>query len=398
MQPVFLVIGNPGNRRVDYFHQAVASHGGRILLISYQQLLEQFNNIKHVLLDKLQAFDTNHLYIRIESPGECPVVERKLIKLGAQINGIELPERSIEHGRLYGVRYWYLGFIRLLTELNVLPSLASSCGKIAKFINPPNDIALMFDKDACHKHLEQHAISVPNRLPQFDSYEALRDYMHRERSLRVFIKLNHGSSASGVAAYETKPSGQREQITTSMELCRTNKKIAFYNSLKIRRYRQQEDIQPIIQFLLDEGAHIERWVPKSQIEGHSYDLRVVTINGRAAHTVVRKSRNPLTNLHLGNQRGTLAELGWSSDVKQRVFNAVESVAATFPDTFYAGVDVMLTHRSQHPFILEVNAFGDLLPGIKHQGYDTYSSQLIQLSRYALNNSSDWVERAAGDFR
>jgi hypothetical protein len=53
---------------------------------------------------------------------------------------------------------------------------------------------------------------------------------------------------------------------------------------------------------------VEEWVPKAGIADHTFDLRIVTIAGQPRHTVLRLSKAPMTNLHLGAHRGALQEV------------------------------------------------------------------------------------------
>ncbi|HEY3321300.1 MAG TPA: hypothetical protein VGP72_12590 [Planctomycetota bacterium] len=49
-------------------------------------------------------------------------------------------------------------------------------------------------------------------------------------------------------------------------------------------------------------------MPKAGIADHTFDLRIVTIAGQPRHTVLRLSKAPMTNLHLGAHRGALQEV------------------------------------------------------------------------------------------
>jgi hypothetical protein len=42
----------------------------------------------------------------------------------------------------------------------------------------------------------------------------------------------------------------------------------------------------------------------------------------------------------------------------------------FPKSLYAGIDLLLMPGLRKPAILEINAFGDLLPNVLHNGLDT----------------------------
>ncbi len=50
----------------------------------------------------------------------------------------------------------------------------------------------------------------------------------------------------------------------------------------------------------------------------------------------------------------------------------------FPTSHYAGVDLLFTPSYRHHAVLEINAFGDLLPGILCDGLDTYEAELSAL--------------------
>jgi hypothetical protein len=52
--------------------------------------------------------------------------------------------------------------------------------------------------------------------------------------------------------------------------------------------------------------------------------------------------------------------------------------ACFPASMYAGLDLLLTPGFRRHAVLEVNAFGDLLSGVLHDGADTYEAELRAL--------------------
>ncbi|MFE0426863.1 STM4014 family protein, partial [Streptomyces sp. NPDC058953] len=119
---------------------------------------------------------------------------------------------------------------------------------------------------------------------------------------RVFVKLAHGSSASGVLAVQT-AGGGRIRATTSVE---RDERGRLFNSLRVRHYTDEAEVAAIVDTLAPDGLHIERWLPKASQDRRSADLRVVVTEGRATHAVLRTSRSPMTNLHLGGARGDLA--------------------------------------------------------------------------------------------
>jgi hypothetical protein len=112
---------------------------------------------------------------------------------------------------------------------------------------------------------------------------------------------------------------------------------------------------------------------------------------------VRLGKNtPITNLHLGNPRGDegalLAAIG--AEAWEDAKAACERAAAVFPGSLYAGVDVLVRPRAAElevarpargrapHAILEINAFGDLLPGVRHSGDDTYEAEIKAVLRDA----------------
>ena len=81
-----------------------------------------------------------------------------------------------------------------------------------------DDVEVMFDKRQCQARFAGHGIPVPAGLGEVGSFEQLRARMRETGHRRVFVKLAHGSSASGVVAYET--NGRRQLATTTVEMVR----------------------------------------------------------------------------------------------------------------------------------------------------------------------------------
>jgi hypothetical protein len=192
------------------------------------------------------------------------------------------------------------------------------------------------------------------------------------------VKLAHGSSASGVVALR-EAAGKLSAITPVERIRRGGATILF-NSRSIRHYTRPDEIADIIDILCREGAQVEEWLPKGLINRKPFDVRVLTIAGSAAHFVVRVGNSPMTNLHLGNPRGDAAALLESigPEAWREATAACERAAAQFPGSLYAGVDLLIAarpRRGARHAILEINAFGDLLPGVLHAGQDTYGAEI-----------------------
>jgi len=242
-------------------------------------------------------------------------------------------------------------------------------------MNCTDDIALMFDKPRCHETLSSNGVSVPRALGCPRSFDDLMERMTARSCRRVFIKLAHGSSASGIVAYRT--DGQRHQATTTVEMVRKGNDLLLYNSRRIRVYQDLDEIAELVDALCRHRVHVEEWLPKAGFAGRTFDLRVVVIAGRARHTVVRLSHSPMTNLHLLNGRGDADALRacMRPGVWEAAMHTCEAAMACFKGSLYGGVDLLFTPDFKRHAVLEVNAFGDLLPEVLHDGLDTYDAEV-----------------------
>jgi glutathione synthase/RimK-type ligase-like ATP-grasp enzyme len=243
-------------------------------------------------------------------------------------------------------------------------------------MNSFDDVAVMFDKPRCQALLRDHGIPVAPGLGEIESFADLRRRMTETGCSRVFIKPAHGSSASGVIAYQT--NGARHRATTTVEVQKHGDKLHLYNSRRIRVYQDVDDIRPLVDELSRHRVYVERWLPKAGIDGRTFDLRVVVIARRAMHTVVRLGRHPMTNLHLLGGRGSLehvlqkiGSVGWAEI--QRTCERV--MTSCFAGSLYAGIDLRISPDFRHHHVLEVNAFGDLLPDVLWNGRDTYETEI-----------------------
>lgn len=353
--PRITVVGNPGHRRVTGFHAAAVAAGlPAPHLVTWED----------VLRGRELGFPAGP--VRLDSPGEETAVHALL--------GGPADATRVEGG---GARH--AAFLRALARVRA--AVASSPG--AWLVNEPGDVAVMFDKPRAHAVLAAAGVPVPAAVGgpgsgPVASYAELRDRMRAAREPRVFVKPAHGSSASGVVALET--SGSRVQATTAVELVRTGGAIRLFNSLRIRKYRDEADVADLIDALCPDTVHVESWLPKLTLGGHAVDLRVLVVAGRATHVVARGSRSPMTNLHLGNARADVAEVrrAVGEDVWHEAMRTCVRAAGCFPRTLHVGVDLLFGVDRRRHAVGEVNAFGDLLPGVTHRGRDTWGEQVRAL--------------------
>lgn len=371
MSRTLAFIANPENRRASCFTDACRRCGlPDPLVLPWREVLRDDFPLHERLAD---AGD-----LRIESPGENFEVERLLIGLGSDSTRAEnvwpwisteaAAALEIDHGRLRLQRQWYHGW---LTALAKIESAAKDCG--VAMMNAPSDIAVMFDKAATQTLLHAAEVPVSPNLGICENFADLHTRMRASGMNRVFLKPCHSSSASGVVALET-DGRNRWQATTSATLAPPGN---LYNSLNLQKLRNLSRIRQLIDAICRERALAERWIPKAAIGGRIYDLRILVIGRKAGHVVVRTSRSPITNLHLGNERGDLnavrmqlGESKWAA-----VLGTAEMAAACFPRCHYLAVDLMVDTALRRFVVAEVNAFGDLLPGILWDGMTTWEAEL-----------------------
>ncbi|EEF59513.1 STM4014 family protein [Pedosphaera parvula] len=377
----FIILGNLENRRVQFFQQALARLDfPAATLISWIDFLTG-----RVHLSEIVEPDA---ILRIESPGENFKVEKRLLALGADAGEVEgnstllskseVESLTLDPGLIRHSRQWYLGFRAALQSIE---TQLATCPP-HQVMNAPADIAIMFDKRRCHTHLFENDVPVPCALPPVHNFEQLLHAMREAGLPRVFIKPAHGSSASGVVALAT----NRNQIVayTSVEMVRNEGNLRLYNSIKIKRYDSIAEVAPLVDALCHQRVHVEQWLPKAGLNGQACDLRVVVVDGSASHVVVRCSHSPMTNLHLGNSRGNLETLRKRINPEhwRSALQSCERALAAFPHSHYAGVDLLISNNFKHHAVLEMNAFGDLLPNILHDGHDTYEREIITFTRQA----------------
>jgi glutathione synthase/RimK-type ligase-like ATP-grasp enzyme len=347
------VVGTPGDRRPALFAGACRSAG-----LPEPRLVPWTDVLRGAPL----SFEAGEV-VRVDSPGEDAEAD-------ALLRGPGPP------ARVGGGARWHRTFTAALRRL-----AAEAAASGARLLGDVEEIAVMFDKRLCHARLLAAGVPVPAALPEVDGYASLRARMAGAGERRVFVKPAHGSSASGVVALQTAPG--RVRAVTSALLAGDR----LVNSLRVRSYETEDEVAALIDLLAPDGLHVERWLPKATVGGRVFDLRVVVIGGEPTHAVVRTSRTPMTNLHLGGARGdlgavrrALGEDGW-----RRALDVCARAAACFPGSPMVGVDLLVGYGLKRFAVCEVNAFGDLLPGLtglpgsSAEGLDTYGAQVRAVS-------------------
>ncbi len=403
-QPL-LLIGNPNNRRTLGLQEARQRLGLQpALMLPYARLLQTWRR-GGTMADAVQqclegrGATNRQALIRLDAPGEDWEVECELLFLGA-VNDVSplndgLSARMIpaeqtltleqEWGRIYAPNQWFRGWKACLERIR---HEALEYWPNARFMNDPDDIAIMFDKRKCQQHLSAHGVRVPPTLQSSEpirNYEDLRKAMTTAGMSRVFVKLACGSGASGVVAYQVNPRTGAEIAITTVGMEQIQEKIIFYNEGRMRRYTHTSEISALMDWLCAEGAQIERWMAKASLGSSVFDIRQLVAGGQAGHAIVRLSQTPITNLHLRNERLLPAEAGLDEQQMSGVQTAAKAAMAAFPNSWSAGIDVMLSGGNEpRAYILDVNPFGDLLYRVQHNGLGTYEWEMELLRKEPYN--------------
>lgn len=377
-EPGFVLIANPGSRRVELFQAALRALSlPPARVIAYADILAR-------RLDLAQEIPAD-AFVKIDSPGRDFAVEKAILQWGADSPATSattahpyasasaevIAEWPFRKGEILFPTQWFCGFCQLMSHIE--QGLAHIRPRFR--MTDPRETITMFDKPVCHDLLERCDIPVPRALHAVVSYDDLLARMASALMPRVFLKLAYGSSGSGAVAFQT--SNGRQRATTTVELVHDGPTLRLFNSRRIRTYTDPVTIRTLIDALCQHRVHVEEWFPKAGVNGHTFDLRILGIANRVRHIVVRASKHPITNLHLLNDRGDLdavrAKLQpahWDA-----LMNTCHRILALFPRTLTVAMDVAIRSDFRAHAVLELNAFGDLLPGVLHECQDVYTAQI-----------------------
>jgi hypothetical protein len=190
---------------------------------------------------------------------------------------------------------------------------------------------------------------------------ALLEGLRRRQWKTAYVKLNTGSSASGIAVVHA--CDEPPWAITSL----LHRDGEFFNTRRLQLVRGGE-LDAVLAFILREDAMVQQGIPMAQIDGQNFDVRVVMIHGRPAFTVFRLSHQPMTNLHLGGRRGDLAACRAAIPTRAwlDVLDDCTAAARLYPTCAAIGIDVVFERGYLRHYLLEVNAFGDFFPGLQDE--------------------------------
>ena len=372
--PRIVLVGDPEDNHCSLFADASRALGLTTTCHRYDQAYRD----PRPLFDDVMEADI----VRFETPGRGAALRIFLLETGAAVTGTgptgdALAQAIARKGQIVAPDLWHAGFVHVLNELHATMQDVSP----ARFLSTPTEIAAMFDKCACYSRLAIAGLPVPSSLDPVGSFDELVAGMEASAISSVFVKLRHGSAASGIVALRIRR-GRMHATTTVEQATGDGGEALLFNSRRVRTLSDSQGIAALVNALCRYGVHVERWVPKLGVAGKNADLRVLVIDGRVACQVVRMSKSPITNLHLGGERAApeILRQHLRADCLEQALASCVRVGQCFPGAFQYAVDLALTSDGKSHRILEVNAFGDLLKGVEIDGVDPYTYQLKVLTR------------------
>ncbi len=365
-----ILIASLEDRRATGFLRAASARGVEVSAIDHQVLLAQ--------PERLLALLDRPAWVRLDAMG--PECTPRLLALGG------VHDREPAHGELVAPAARHRGFLAHLERLAKVVATRSWC-----WLTPPALVAELFDKDRTAERLAAHEIRTTEVLHVSEhTPEGLFAAMAERGASRVFVKLRFGSSASGLAVVSQR--NGRRTVWTTLE--RSGGR--WFNSLRVRRLDSASAQDAALAFVLGEGARVELADQKLRLRGRHCDVRFVIVEGRCRLALPRTSTHPITNLHLGGTRGDAVALRPLVG-PERWAEAVDMAERAAHGAFMVGVDLLFRASDLAPRVIEVNAFGDLLPGLRSEGRDAYDWQVeALLARKPLGATPGELSRRAFD--
>lgn len=324
-------------------------------------------------------------YIRFDSPDQDDIARAALYQLG-QAHAEEVGLKPLSDEDIESLRFGEIG-----SPSQLAFGIAAAITKISDMVDGANaqlsisadDVATMFDKAACNQHLGKAIIAVPQSIPFSGGFDALVEAMDSHRASRVFVKLRHGAAAAGIMALVR--NGDQWIGTTTAVIGDDGRA---YASRKLRRIHNRADIAHIIDTLAPLGLHVERWVPKMGHEGRTVDLRIVVMGGNQLFPVLRSSHHPITNLHIGGQRGPIEAFAekLGPEVWDDIMSNARRAARTFPSAHCLGLDSAVLVDGRRHVALEVNAFGDHVRDFTDNGFNIHGALMHHIATVMPRNA------------
>ena len=362
--PRYVILANPHGKRWQFYSRDLSAFWRQrgiepaVTLIPWREVVPRLGRLDGLLLELGSAV------FRLESPGRDPEVMRLLLEAATPVRGVSFSKSALISPGLV-----YEGFCRTLSglreSLDGRPQLRPLACPLA--------VAELFDKTATSRRLTAAGLPCPPSLSPPQSSAELLELLRARRFKTAYVKLNTGSSATGIAVVH--PLDDPPWAVTSMVRIGD----VYHNTRKLQKISGPA-LDDVLSFLLREGAFIQEGIPMAQIDGQNFDLRVVIIHDTVAFSIFRQSGLPMTNLHLGGRRGEWAAC--RAQVPTRAWlDALDhcTEAARLYPAATVGVDLVFERSFARHFILEINAFGDFFPELTDARGRTVHSVEIEMT-------------------
>src|SRR5262245_15365701 len=197
--PRYAVIVNPDSKRWQAYAQDLRAFWQQrgstveVDVVPWSAVIAREGN-----LDGLPAFANDRpALVRLESPGRDFGVAKQLLEIGARVTGEVEDWAALEYrkGRLVRPGLLYRGFAHVLRGLHESfarrPHLTP--------LTCPLAVGEMFDKTATCERLARAGIPCPPWCPPSGDVADLLEELRARGWSPAYVKLNTGSSASGIA-------------------------------------------------------------------------------------------------------------------------------------------------------------------------------------------------------
>lgn len=236
------------------------------------------------------------------------------------------------------------------------------------------EVAEAFDKSHTQAGWRSRGIATPRELRAGQDFASLEAAMRTERISRVFVKLRYGAAAAGMIALAR--NGDCWKAVTTAELQPDGRIRA---TRRVQQLTDRAAIARLVDRLGPLGLHVEPWLPKIGIGNRVADVRLVLVRYGGMFPVLRTSRHPMTNLHLGGRREPIEPLierigraAWDS-----LRASAHAAASFFPTSQVLGLDIAVLADGRHA-MLEANVFGDFVKGVTVDGLCPHGAQVRQI--------------------
>lgn len=308
--------------------------------------------------------------VRVESPARNPAIFQLLMQIGNRALSESVADWSDDRGGWIGSpRRLFLG---LQVCLEGLRETLARCPHLQCPSNP-DDIIRLFDKNRTAEILKQAGLPIPDQIQPPASAADLLEKIKATGWQTAFVKLAHGSCASGIACVQA----QRNQPSALSTVKQIGNR--FYNTYDLQHLRE-DNLNTVLQFVIDEQATVQRGINKTLVDGRNTDFRIIVSGNQILAAIGRSSRHQMTNLHLGGSRCE-PEAARRAIPKRRWLDGLDVCveAASLFQLPYVGIDLAFDQVTAAPCILEINAFGDFFPRwIDFSGKTIHQSQIEKL--------------------